>query len=1403
MPRRMTNQTTARIGSALGALLMLLFAGAALAHDFGGNTAPGTPEPDPKKPDCPCNGPDENGGGPGNPTPPPPSTTEKPISLYDGAKELNVTDLVVNGVFPIKIRRRYDSRSTYDSPLGYGWAFLHDRRLYEYPDNSVVVRYGSGTRDRYVYSGGGYVTPVGKMLAQLTEETDGSFRLKYLNGMVDAYDAQGRLTAVTDARGNRLEYTYDTRGKLPLVGSSKQAISTTQPMTVASNYRLTRIDARAANGTLTGRYVTFAYDETTGRLTSASADDGRTVTYEHDVTLGLTQGNLTQVNGLEGIVATYGYADPLDSHNLTSIVSAVGRTPIVNTFDDQDRVIRQEEGTRRMDIVYNVAYTRTTVTRTIKDQNGLNPYTAASVYEFDTTGRVTKNTDALGHERRYTYNAAKHLSRQELWQKEGVTLSLLQAMDWTYDANGNKLTETVVLDSGETITRSWSYQQNWVASEQVVSSALPGKVFRTEYTFHYGGDGKPTNVASEKRRKDDGSFQTTSYTYDSRNRLLTTTLPDGIQRVNEYTGDYVTRTYFVVGGSEIPQMQRAFEYDGEGNLIKEWDARNNLTQYGYDDKGRRTSSTNALGEQVINSYSQERLSQFEAGRTVAEGEGQVVRLMYDAMDRVIGIERKNDAGAWVMYQAFQLDSEGQRLSSTDAENRTTIINYDSLGRVSNTTDPAGKTTSFAYDAAGNRVTIIDALGRQTKYEYDDMNRVTAMVELGVSPNPRTEYGYDAAGNLVTVKDPENHTTTYALDALSRNTRVTQPMGQYVQYVYDTRDRVDFIINARGNKIDYDYESWGPVSSEREYPTTSAPTADRTIIYSRDNDGHVLSVADTDIAASPAYSMTYDPLGRPYDEVVRYIPGGDRTLKRRYDRYGNRKELTVLDGGALTNTYTYNKLNQLNAANLAGAALGLAYFANGDRQSITLPNGTSEQFAYRLNGPIQSITVNGPSGQIAQFAYTYTDVLNVDTQTDQHGTHQFGYDGLNRLTQTVRPSSSGLPNESYVYDSVGNREDPGNSALYGYDNNNRITASPGLTYTFDADGSMLTRSDGAVFTHDPRNRLRQFAKGTASASYLYEAGGRRVSKTVNGTSMWFLWDDSSLLAEYDGGGTPTKRYGYLPDRYAPLQVQDVNGTYYVHADHLQTPRLVTGSAAQTVWRSRHSAFGEAIVDEDVDGNSVNVLLHVRFPGQYFDAESELHYNYYRDYDPSTGRYVQSDPTGLAGGVNTFAYAHSRPTLGIDPFGLFTLTTEVSWGMADNIGGWWNFGQLGGTNAKVTTRCSCTQQCEGGWKLAECSGQFQIEVLIRNDLRPDVERWVRRKEQEHVDDLLAGAGRMRQAGATAEAALRKQTFSSKDSCESQSQAAVAAAVIAVARQEWNRSKLRDSNGSHSYPGIWPYK
>jgi RHS repeat-associated protein len=1224
------------------------------AHNYGGSSVAGnSSSPSAQEPcnSCPCEGPG-SGAAPGIGGPETPAgRSSLPISFFNGGESVTYEDLRLSGEFPIAIIRKYDSQTTFDSPVGAGWVFLLDRRLFEYPDGSIIVRHGCGSRDKYVFSGGAYVSPAGGMLGTLTATGGGTYELRYVNGTTDFFDNLGRLTSVRDSKGNRHEYTYDSRGKLPLIGTAKSSVDPTQPITIAYVYRITRIDERGANGTLTGRYVTFQYSETTGRLMSVTANDGRSVSYVQDTAGALTKGNLIQVNMLDSQVATYGYTDANDAHNLTSITEAAARTTIVNVYDAQDRVITQTEGDRKIEFNYLTPLVKTIVTKTIKDQNGLNPYTAVTTYEFDETGRITKITTPLGHEQRFTYSPAKRLTKKEIWQYSGGSLALLQTMNWSYDSAGRMLTESVTLDAGETITRTRTYDHDWVASEQVVSTAAPTKIFRTEYTFFYGADGRPTAIASEKRRKDDGSFQITSYTYDGRNRLLTTTLPDGIKIVRTYTGDFVTKIAYEVSGAEIGSMKSLFDYDSKGNRIKEWDARNNLTQYGYDDRGRLISTTNPLAQQTLYTYTNDLLTQIEIGKTVADGEGQVTKQIYDTRGRLTTVQRKDDSGSFQTFQSFALDSEGQRLSVTDAINRKATLAYDLQKRLISISDPLNKTTNFGYDAADNRTSVTDALNRLVNYEYDDLNRQSAMVEAGVSPNPRTEYTYDAAGNLTSVKDGENRTTVYVYDSLSRNTTVTQPLGQQTQYFYDGRDRVDYLVNARGHKLDYGYETWGPIKEEKQYPTTSSSTPTRTITNFYDLDGNVTSVVDDAVQATPTYALTYDQLGRLYDETAKYLPGGDRVLNHRYDRYGNRNTLTLNDGTALTNSYIFDKRNRLTSATLVGASVGITYFGNDDRQTVMLPGSVTRSYAYKTNGPIDTITVTGPGGQLGQYAYAYDDVLNVDTLTTPDGVHDYGYDGLNRLTSAAHPTGLGLTNESYAYDQVGNREDAGNPSLYAYDGNHRITNSPAsLTYIFDTDGSVATRSDGATYTHDYRSRLTQFVKGATTATYLYDALGRRIRKTVNGTITWFLWDGARLFAEFNGSGARTQRYAYLGSDFAPTQVQDGNGTFYVHADHLDTPRQATNGSGVLVWKARYEAFGSTVIDGDPDGNSQLVTLNLRFPGQYADGESGTYNNYFRDYDPAIGRYVDSDPIGLRGGLNLFAYVSNNPLRYSDPYGL---------------------------------------------------------------------------------------------------------------------------------------------------------
>lgn len=1263
----------------------------AMAHDFGGQTTGGTgPAAPPPLPPCSglsCLFDIHFDWGIGNDKEPPCSKAGKPVSLYTGAESYEATDLIVRGAFPIVITRYYNSQSRLDTPLGYGWAFAHDRRLYEYPDDSVVLRYGCGSRERFVKSGGAYVTPVGGILASLVENPDGTFVLSYANGARDYYDLEGRLTAVQDPQGNRLEFTYDPAGQLPIQATAPYGGTVT-----TRSYRVTRIDERAVGGSLTGHYVTVAYEASSGRLSTITASDGRVITYVTErytvqstcniypcpcveVANTPTSGNLRKVISPNSIAQTIYYyewpqcsingvspdSDPTNDHLLRQIVDAesmnVDNYPITSksttiAYDSSGRVVSETVGKQQFTFEYLIPYSRTRVTRTVWDAADLNPYTAVVTYDFDPVGHPSKITDPLGNEYRYTYNAQKFLQRREVWQNTAGSLALLQATDYTYDAGGNILTESTTLDSAEIVTRSWTYDNNWIASEQVVSSAAPTKIFRTEYTFFRDGEGKPVNIEEIRERKDGGTFQTTTLGYDARSRLTSVTLPDGVKLVHTYTGERLTKTAFEVGGIEIPNQRRLFDHDARGNVTKIWDARNNLSEITYDILDQPVTITNPLGEKTIFTYEGHVLRKIETGGTSNPADlTRRTQLVYDNQLRLSRVQQADYSLSFMDMEVYTRDSDGNPLTVKDARNRTTAYTYDVLGRMATMTDPASKTTTYKYDAVDNLVSVKDALNREVVFEHDDLGRRIAVVEKGVTPNPRTEFSYDAAGNLTRIRDAEGRDTLYEFDALSRNTSITLPLGQQTQFFYDSRDRLDYLLTARGQKIDYDYETWGALKEEKQYPTAVATTPDRTISYGFDLDGNLTSVSDSGVQVGPTYTATFDALSRLYDLTVKYIPGGDKVLSHRYNRFGERSDLTLQDGSTLAYSFAYDQQGRLGGATFAGQTLTGAYFnPSAELSTLTGPSSFSRAFVYDTRGLIQTLTTAGSGGQLAQIALTYDDVMNVDTFTDNDGVHNYDVDGLDRLVQLTHPGGLGLPTtESFNYDGVGNREQPGNPSAYQYDNNHRVTASPGLTYTWDADGNVLTRSDGASFTHDARSRLTQYVNGATTANYLQDPFGLRIKKVVGAQTTWYLWDGDQLLAEYDGSGSRAVRYAYLPGEDSPAQFADANGAYWVHSDQLGTPRALISSAGAVVWRASYEAFGKAVVDADPDGNSIPITFNARLPGQYFDAESGLHYNNQRDYDPALGRYLQADPFGQLDDTNLYQYAYNNPAVYTDPTG----------------------------------------------------------------------------------------------------------------------------------------------------------
>ncbi|MBM4335677.1 MAG: RHS repeat-associated core domain-containing protein [Deltaproteobacteria bacterium] len=312
--------------------------------------------------------------------------------------------------------------------------------------------------------------------------------------------------------------------------------------------------------------------------------------------------------------------------------------------------------------------------------------------------------------------------------------------------------------------------------------------------------------------------------------------------------------------------------------------------------------------------------------------------------------------------------------------------------------------------------------------------------------------------------------------------------------------------------------------------------------------------------------------------------------------------------------------------------------------------------YDVRGPVSEIRIKPPAGTplIEKWAYTYTDVLNVATLTDSASRlTTYGYDSLDRLTSadhpTLPPPLDTLPDlETFAYDGVGNRTMSG----YAHDANHRMRTSPGHSYDYDDDGNTKVRDPGtsgqASYTWDLENRLTAYASGATSAAYTQDPFARRLRKSVGSTTTWYLWSGDRLLAEYSGAGTRTTRYTPL-DGFAPAQMAVPSGgselIYDVHADRLDTPRVMTSSAGAVVWQAAYEAYGQAHL-----ATGLSTPLNVRLPGQYLDAESSLHYNFFRTYDPGTGRYVSADPIGQAGGINVYRYARNNPLRFFDPFGL---------------------------------------------------------------------------------------------------------------------------------------------------------
>lgn len=607
---------------------------------------------------------------------------------------------------------------------------------------------------------------------------------------------------------------------------------------------------------------------------------------------------------------------------------------------------------------------------------------------------------------------------------------------------------------------------------------------------------------------------------------------------------------------------------------------------------------------------------------------------------------QNSTSTYIYYPG------GNVWKATDPRGLVTEYEYDPRGRMTAATLPAPVTgaaqpvIATEYDYRGKLTSLTDPRTLQTAATVNGFGEDTALA----SPDTgRASSTFDAAGNRVTFTDARGKKTTYSYDALNRRTRITYATGIPTVFEYD--GGATPVKNATGKlsgfsdesgKTVYTFDALGRLATQTNtVGSTGIKTYKLAISYGTANSENGRRVG-----------LTY--------------PSGNRLVYT----YGTNGQIVSIglkpaqaDGTAGTTTVTL--LQNIQYAPFGSVASWL--WGNADNTS---QNNYTRTFD--LDGRVVSYTLGpvGPTRLLRTLAYDAARRIKTMKHTGT-GTvaplpasfdQTFEYDDLNRLTKFINSTQTQI----YSYDSNGNRTGISISGQQFSVNvsptSNRLTSAagplPAKTYSFDAAGNM-TGDGSRTYAYSDRGRRSSTVISGGSVSYLYNALDQRVRKAGAGSLasigiVDYVYDDTGhLIGQYDANGM-TQETVYLGD--VPVAVLTRNATgqmtvNYIFSDHLDTPRLIVrASDNKAVWNWLETdPFGAIQPVADPSGLG-KFVYDVRFPGQVYDQESGLYYNYYRDYDPQTGRYVQSDPIGLAGGINTFGYVSGNPVSRTDAVGL---------------------------------------------------------------------------------------------------------------------------------------------------------
>jgi len=838
-------------------------------------------------------------------------------------------------------------------------------------------------------------------------------------------------------------------------------------------------------------------------------------------------------------------------------------------------------------------------------------------YSYDEDGHLTAVTNSSGQPQRFTYDEAGRITS---WVDRAGT-----EYHYTYDERGRVVRTE---GSGGFLSGTLAYDDE---TRTTTVTDSQGRRSRFEHNEAYRLVCETNPLGQSVHQEWDRNHQlvaltdplghTTRLSYDEAGHLVSIRRADGLEERTEYNELGLPITVYGPTGTVWRQ-----EHDGRGNRTAITDPSGQTTRFTYDAAGRPTAVIDPLGNTTT--------------------------VRCDALGLPLSIT--NPLGAQTRYER---DALFRPNAITDATGATTRQEWTVEGHLAHRIAPDGSTESWTYDGEGNCTSHTDAMGAVSRFEYTHFDLLSARTapdgaryefahdtELRVTQvtNPQGltwDYTYDAAGRLIAESDFDGREQHYELDALGQLSARTTPLGNRLTFAYDALGNLS-AKNVDGVITRYEYDVAGRL--------VAATSPSSMLTLEHDILGQVLA----ETVDGRTTRFTYDALGR---RTSRITPAGTVT-DLSYDTAGNRSQLTV-HGHTLA--FTYDEIGRERGRTL-GAAGNL----------VTLTS------AWDPKGRLAGHTLASAGHTLRQRSYSYRPDGHLTQIADQLTgiTRQYDLDPVGRPTRVTAEGWT----ESYVYDSAGNqteahwpdqmpRPEARGERVYA---GTRIRSAGQIHYEYDAAGRTTRRRKARLsgiadvwhYTWDAEDRLTSCTTPNgAEWAYTYDPLGRRTAKhrmaddgQTAAESLYFTWDGACLAEQYDpatGVVLTWDHEGHRPliqleRKLTPSSpAEEIDARFYaIVTDLVGTPTELVDEQGDIAWHTRTTLWGTTTWNSDA-----TAYTPLRFPGQYADAETALHYNHHRHYDPATARYTTPDPLGLTPAPNPLAYVHN-PLAATDPEGL---------------------------------------------------------------------------------------------------------------------------------------------------------